>query len=151
MSLAQKCLLTYLNKGIRLHTLCIFHCNLDSVFSSETGGVLSEMNGLQDGGEVPNVVEAGHQAVVAVLRGLLVYERHRPPHGRPGARSRDRAAPAGRRQDSASGPRGRVSTSPRRRGDAAATNAASRGLNPTSASVTVGSYGPLVFSKSRDT
>lgn len=50
----------YLNKGIGLYTLCIFHGNFESIFGSKTRGVFFEMNGFQDGGEIPNVVEAGH-------------------------------------------------------------------------------------------
>lgn len=40
--------------------------------------MLPEMNGLQDRGEVPDVVEAGHQAAVTRLGDPLGHEGHGP-------------------------------------------------------------------------
>lgn len=68
-----------LNKSVCLHALGILHGHFEAVFGREARGVLSEVDGLEHGGEVADVVQAGHQAVALRVPHLGGLQGHGAP------------------------------------------------------------------------
>lgn len=66
----------YLDEGVGLDALGILHRHSQPAGRGQAGGVVLEVHGPQEAGQVPGIVQAGGQRVALAAGGRLGRERH---------------------------------------------------------------------------
>lgn len=89
----------YLDEGVGLDTLGILHGDAQPVGRGEAGGVVLEVHGPQEAGQVPGIVQAGRQRVALAAGGRLRRERHGPARERGAAGMQEAGRGRGERRE----------------------------------------------------
>lgn len=67
---------SHLDEGIGLETFGVFHGDFEAIAGGEAGGVILEVNGLQDVGQIADIIQTAGEYVLLVL-----HLRLRQGHG----------------------------------------------------------------------